>query len=331
MNLATRENLNAQIGNLFSYFDRLEEFEQTVIDLLPHADDDQVVQARGYAKAMGKAGWRIECACDAVLLDRAALKGGRGKADTEGSGKVSAAKGRAKEIGCAPQTVRRNAQIHKVFKTVLIDQHSLLDEKGYFEAALRAPDHKKAIKLFEKEKSENPNFSVNDAKRLAKTLKDKQEKITVPDVKDYLDPHYKSFLLDLENTLLSFKNRCPRPEFEVRIDSWLRQTRFERARTPQSDFDAVRNQVDQGACTVEEIAEEVHLSEAEIEGFCVQLVGCAKPTKDADKRAADTGYEWRPIGAHTEMAKHRLYGVFRKDDPSGDSYYHPHIERGDED
>ena len=59
--------VNEQISNLFNYFNKLEEFEDTVIELLPFASDEQVVQARTYARAMGKAGWRIECACDAVL------------------------------------------------------------------------------------------------------------------------------------------------------------------------------------------------------------------------------------------------------------------------
>jgi hypothetical protein len=313
-NLPEQITVTEQFSNLFNYLNKLEEFEDTVIALLPFGTDEEVIQTRQYARAMGKAGWRIECACDAVLLSREALKGGRGQIDDAGEGRVSAAKERAKEIGCAPTTVRRNAQIYNTFKTMLNVQHSLLDDKGYFEAALRAPEPKRAIKLFEKEKANNVNFSVRDAFRLAKTLKEKREKVDIPDQKDYLDPNFKTFLVEMENSLTSFKNRCPRPEFEIRIDSWIRATRFERARTPQSDFDSVLRQVDEGACTYDEIAEEVYLSPSEIKGFCVQIVGCEPPTKAEDPREAGTPYEWRPIGANTEMAKgSRSYGIFRKD------------------
>lgn len=321
---ATPQQIALTFGDLFNYMDRLEEFEDTIIDLLPYGSDAEVIQTRQYARAMGKAGWRIECACDAVLLAREPLKGGRGQKDTEGEGRVSVAKERAKEIGCATSTVRRNAQIHNTFKTMLNVQHSLLDDKGYFEAALRAPNPRKAAKLFEKEKRDNPNFSVRDAFRLAKTLKEAKPKSDIPNNPDYLDPYFKSFLLDVENTLLSFKNRCPRPEFEIRLDQWIRTTRFERARTPQSDYEAVVKQVDEGACTFDEIAEEVYLSPFEIKRFLVQMIGCELPTKDADPREAGTDYEWRPIGVNTEMAKgSRQYGAFRKDAPSGDAFSRP--------
>jgi hypothetical protein len=157
---------------------------------------------------------------------------------------------------------------------------------------------------------------------LARSLKDQKEKVQIPNVPEYIDPHFKQFLLDLENSLASFKNRCPRPEFSVRIDSMIRITRFERARTPQSDYDAVQKQVDEGACTVEEIAEEVYLSPAEIKTFCVHLVGCEPPSKKEDPTEAGRPYEWRAVGANTEVARgSRTYGIFRKDAPAGSDFY----------
>jgi hypothetical protein len=327
---ANPQQIAETFGTLFNYLDRLEEFENTVIELLPYGTDEEVEQTRIRARALGKAGWRIECACDAVLLSREPLKGGRGRIDIEGVGRIAAARDEGKKKGKVASTVRRNAQIFNTFKTVLNDQHSLLDDKGFFEAALRAPNAKKAIKMFEKERSENPNFSVGDAFKLAKNLKESQTKVEIPDVPNYLDPHFKSFLLDVENTLLSFKNRCPRPEFEIRLDQWIRSTRFERARTPQSDYEAVKKQIDEGACTVEEIAEEVYLSASEINGLCIQIVGCKRPTKDEDLREAGTPYEWRPIGVNTDVAKgSRTYGTFRKDAPSGDSFRPSAVEHED--
>lgn len=316
---ANPQQIAETFGSLFNYLDRLEEFEDTVIELLPYGTDEEVEQTRQRARALGKAGWRIECACDAVLLSRAPLKGGRGKIDAHGVGRLAAAKGEAEKKGVVPRTIRRNAQIFNTFKTVVNDRHSLLDDKGFFEAALRAPNAKKAIKMFEKEKSENPNFSVGDAFKLAKTLKENRPKVDIPNKVDYLDPHFKAFLLEIETTLTSFKNRCPRPEFEIRIDSWIRSTRFERARTPQSDYESVRKQVDEGACTAEEVSEEVYLSEVEIKAIFGQMI-----EKEINV------YEWRPIGANTEVSRgSRSQGIFRKDAPSGDSYSGSGVEHED--
>ncbi len=198
--LVPPQQVTEQFSALFNYLNRLEEFEDTVIELLPFGTDDEVTQARSYAVAMGSTGWRIVCACDAVALSRAALKGGRGKTDDAGVGRLSTAKDEANKAGKKPWTVRRNAQIFNTFKTILRNQHSLLDEKGYFEAALRAPDSRKAIKIFEKEKSENPSFTPEDAHRLAKKLKENHPKAGIPNKTDYLDPSFKTFLVDLEDS-----------------------------------------------------------------------------------------------------------------------------------
>ena len=316
---ATPEQRTEAFGGLFNYLNRLEEFQETVIELIPYASDEQLQQTKERGLAMGGAGWRIVAACDAEILARTRkLVGGRGNKDTEGEGRVAAVKERARETKKADAQVYRNAQIVNTFgKSILNVQNPLLDDKGYYEAALRAPNPKKAIKVFEKEKQNNPNFGVRDAIRLAKELKATRKKMEVPDQKDYLDPHFKTFLLDLENSLTSFSNRCPRPEFKIRIDQWIRATRFERARTPQSDFDAVVRQVDQGACTAEEIMEEVYLSESEIDNFCEQAVGCPKPTSADQQREAGTDYEWRPIGVKIDSGKGvRPHGIFRKDAPS---------------
>lgn len=325
------QDVTPQFSSLFSYLNQLEEFQQTIIELIPFATDQQLEQTKERGLAMGSAGWRIVAACDAEALARVRrLAGGRGNKDTEGVGRVAAVKERSKATKKCDSQTYRNAQIVNTFgKSILNVQNPLLDDKGYYEAALRADKPKKAIRIFEKEKRDNPNFSVRDAFKLAKELKANKPKDEIPNRDDYLDPHFKSFLLDLENALTTFSNRCPRPEFKIRIDQWTRATRFERARTPQSDYEAVKRQVDQGACTAEEIADEVYLALIEIREFCERLVGCPKPTKDTDPREAGTDYEWRPIGANTEVAKgSRLYGVFRKDAVSGDAFstYHPTVD-----
>jgi hypothetical protein len=306
-------NVTEQFSSLMSYLNRLDEFQDTVISLLPFASDEEIAEIRLRGFALGHAGWRVVCACDAETIGRAmALKGGRGKKDTEGQGKLSAAKERGKQGGYTDKNARRNAQLFNTFKTVLIDQHSLLDEKGFYEQALRTPQPRKTIKKFEKEKESNPNFSVTDAARLAKLLREGRKQVVIPDRPDYIDPGFKQLLLDLDASLSAFYNRCQRPEFKIRIASWKRAVRFELGRTPQRDYEAVRAEVDKLCCTVEEIAEEVYLSNKEIIKLCEMIVDKEKET-----------YEFRPVGVNTEMARGgRSVGIFRCDSPhyEGNNY-----------
>lgn len=321
MELATQspQDVNAELGSLFSYLNRLDEFQETVLELIPVATDEQLLQTKERGEALGHAGWKIVAACNSEIKKRTAkLKGGRGNTDEAQEGRVAVMKDRAVKIEKSDAQVYRDAQIFDTFKTILTDQNSLLKEKGYYEQALRTPQPKQTIKIFEREKINNASFSVNDAKRLAATIRDQRDPVVVPAVKDYVEPNLKAFLLELENSLQSFSNRCPRVEFKSRIDGWIRATRFERGRTPQSDYESVRRQVDNGACTAEEVMEEVYLAEREIKTIFSRMIELEPHI-----------YEWRPIGAHTEMARgSRAMGIFRKDAPAGDNFetYVPRVE-----
>jgi hypothetical protein len=160
---------------------------------------------------------------------------------------------------------------------------------------------------------------------------------------DYLDPHYKSFLLDYIATQYSFLNRCNYEPFKAEIERTIRHARYQSSRTPAGDRKAVRDQVDEGCCTVEDIGEEIPLAPAEIKRFFIELVGskpCLKKpgTSYYSEKPPIGDYEWRPIGQHTEMARGgRAFGIYRIDAPSGDDFslprsnaYEPMIEYDDE-
>lgn len=136
------------------------------------------------------------------------------------------------------------------------------------------------------------------------------------DAANYLDPNYKTFLVDYIASQYSFLNRCQYEPFRKEIEHTIKAARFQYNRTLSSDFEAVKAQVDKMCTTPEEIGDEVPLSEVEIKSFCVQIVGCEQPSKAGDPTESGTPYEWRAIGVNTEMAKgKRTYGVFRKDAP----------------
>lgn len=282
--------------------------ETVILQTVPLLDDTKaIVDIR--IEAVSRKTWRVECACDAALISTV-------NAETGGIGVKKELKEKAKDAHSDVSTIYRNAQIYTTFLGKKTPKRSLnvqtvLNEKGFYEAALRTEDPHRTIRILAHEKSNNPTYSVRDALKQVRDLN--RNESPIPELggdADYLDPHYRLFLAEVETNVLSFRNRCPRQEFKVRIDSWLRQTRYEKARTPENDYKAVRDQVDQGACTPEEIAEDVCLSTHEIRDFCTLIV----------EKEPET-YEWRPIGVNTDMARgSRPAGIFRKDAPSGDDF-----------
>lgn len=133
--------------------------------------------------------------------------------------------------------------------------------------------------------------------------------VHLDDDKDYLDPHFKQLLLNYIASQYSFLSECNYEPFKLEIERTIRAARYQHARTPMSDYEAVRDQVDRLCTTAVEIAEEVPISEEEITRICHLIV-----EKQPDL------YEWRPIGANTEMARgSRALGIFRKDSPHYES------------
>lgn len=148
-----------------------------VIRDLPGRDDYEILEIRNSARALGRAAWRIEAACDASLLDRVKLKGGRGRRDVDEQGVDAAVRRVAAEVGVTPRTIYQNAQIHNTFfaetderEIRSIENGTLdhLEEKEYYKAALRSPDPHETLEYFARQKASDPNFSTGDAWRVVK-------------------------------------------------------------------------------------------------------------------------------------------------------------------
>lgn len=148
-----------------------------IIQALPERTEVEVLEIRNSARALGRAAWRIEAACDAAILDRVRLKGGRGQRDTDEVGVDAAVRKVAGELGVAPRTIYQNAQIHKTFFAETPERicRSLsdgvtdhLEEKEYYKAALRSPEPHETLEYFARQKAEDPNFSTGDAWKVVK-------------------------------------------------------------------------------------------------------------------------------------------------------------------
>lgn len=148
-----------------------------IIHALPERTEEELLEIRNSARALGRAAWRIEAACDAAILDRVRLKGGRGRRDVNEVGVDAAVRKVAAELGVAPRTIYQNAQIHKTFfeetperACSSIEDGTLdhLEEKEFYKAALRSPEPLETIEHFARQKASDPNFSTGDAWKVVK-------------------------------------------------------------------------------------------------------------------------------------------------------------------
>lgn len=173
--IARSQNAVARILHLSH---TLEQTRDAFLALLPEADDETVIEVRMSARSVGVWAWLIECACDAELVRRTAKRAGRSKKDTNGEGRMAALGQQAYADGKSVRTIERNAQIINTFGAEKIVTHGEnLRDKGFFIAALSAPDPLKAIEMFEEAKTENAFFEVQDAWALVNELNTKAEKL----------------------------------------------------------------------------------------------------------------------------------------------------------
>jgi len=138
-----------------------------VIADLKGQSEEELLKTRKQAHVLDESAWRVQCACDAEFVDRAVkLKGGRGLRDVAAIGVKAAIARRAKQIGCTPRTVERNAQIFRLMEETSDSGIACLTEKKFFVAALTAADPARAVVLFVQRKQTNHRFKPSDAFRL---------------------------------------------------------------------------------------------------------------------------------------------------------------------
>lgn len=239
------------VARILNMCHRLEEQRDALLELLPTATDEVIVEIRMSARSVGVWAWLIECACDAEVLRRAERhKGGRGKRDVDGTGAKAAAGQQAYLDGKSPRTVERNAQIIKTFGTeTCVTRGASLQDKGFFIAALSAPDPLKAIEIFEKEKVENPFFEVQDAWALVNEInakeakkKRKQERESKPSELVFIHtPEAQAYLDKCEKALFDLTSEIPDnvPSLRILNSRQREQIQWQKNRTVEGDCAAI--------------------------------------------------------------------------------------------
>lgn len=169
-------------SNVLHLCHTLEGMRDDFIPLLPKLEDETVIAVRVGARAVSVWAWVIECACDAEMLERVEKR--TGKKDESAThdgfineGREAAKRQQAYQDGKSVRTVERNAQIINTFGIETIAAHGgTLQDKGFWIAAVSAPDPFEAIEVFAEKKSDNPFWEVKDAQHEIDVIKGKHEK-----------------------------------------------------------------------------------------------------------------------------------------------------------
>ena len=245
------------LSNVFGQINKLEKIDDDIITLLPEMSDDDVMDTRNYAKTLGRSAWRIEIACDAEIWNRTQAKRGRGNVDTEGVGIKATIAKRAAELGCTPRTIEQNARVHKLVQEVEINDEStftILEDKGYWQAALASSDPKAALDHFVEEKTDNPFFSASDAYRWSKGEKE-SKKPHVSEQKILASPETRSFLTSMIETWKDRLNHVPdnAPFIQNLLQGQIGQIQWQLDRTPETEASEIVTAIEEGWQTGTEI------------------------------------------------------------------------------
>lgn len=248
----------AGLAKVINQINRMEKTEQDIIALLPEMSDEEVIETRNSARILFCCAWKIEVACDAEIWDRVKTNlSNTGKKDVDQKGILAAVNKRAKEIGCGASTVYANALLYRRFAPLLSTQNGL-DDKGFYQAALKADDPEGKIEEWADKKLEDPFFRPADAWREVKT----QEEASRPDETAINEmPEVKQFLEDYKQAIKVVRSKVPSSAVHLYnlVDKHLEDLDWQLKRTVENDCRLILKYIeDAGGMNDDDIFTELH-------------------------------------------------------------------------
>lgn len=155
--------------NFLQYLAKLSAVESEVIASIPNQTDAEILETRSQAGVLGRSAWKIECACDSQVWQRAEDKRKSLNKTTDCESIKKVLSDHSSAVGCTPQTLYNNRRVFELIQEVQIKSGfnlDALDTKGFFLEALKDKDPITAIKLINEEKGKNAKLRVSDAGRL---------------------------------------------------------------------------------------------------------------------------------------------------------------------
>lgn len=245
-------------SSAIQFFNNVEMTADNIISELPNMNDLEIIQIRMQARTFGRVSWRIECACDAEIMNRESQRRGRGVKDLEEKGVTAAVIKHAAEIGVAPKTIFRNAAVHKTFfnsDSAVSNKEKygsldMLEEKDFFLAAMTTDDPWGFVEKFAQEKVKNPFFSTGDAWRMTKEDKTPPLDSTVPALCD--EPEVVAAWETLQVAFRGMINAAPR--LQNVINGYLEELQYELTLPSQTVEEVIFDLLTQGYDEADQIA-----------------------------------------------------------------------------
>lgn len=184
---------------------------ERLLDALPDMPDEKLEYVIIAANQLNLMSWRVRAAAAHQILSRAEKRNRTGKPDTEGHGEWAVACKVAPQFGIEAQTLLRDAAIHATFFTKKDEPGTfipgdkaydkVLTERGFYVEALNAAYRHKVsahqvLEEFIEAKMANPNFSVSDARRMARAGAPPELDALMPPLLG--DPHFESAFSDFK-------------------------------------------------------------------------------------------------------------------------------------
>lgn len=180
------------------------------------ASEAELIYARQQCQRLG---WRVEIACDAELVRREYAPRGRGKVDLEGVGVGASMRAHAKKMRCSVATIKVNIRIFNTFFKNELKFYPILQEKGFYQAAVRAPKPIAALEYFTKKFTDDESFTVMDAYRWVTDQREKRlasaNKLSLASSPQ--DKSMSAFLRNAIDTISQLKVQCPDKDFARRV------------------------------------------------------------------------------------------------------------------
>lgn len=180
------------------------------LSILTQRSEADVVKIRQKADGEEAIAWRIKMCCDVNLVKRDHAPRGRGNVDILGRGVKAAVRRRAEELSCGTATIWLNLRIYRTFFQNDFPENTILEDKGFYKAALRAPKPLAALRVFARlREKRGTTFRVNDAFRWAIKKREQQRQLKVYGrvKRSQLIPYLQKDLIKLQEMLRVFPDK----------------------------------------------------------------------------------------------------------------------------
>jgi hypothetical protein len=146
------------------------------VALLSVYSDEQLSALLRHSERLAAVAWRLEVIGLGILADRLPARRGRGNVDVEGRGVRALVAQKAAELGCSSGAIWTSIRIYRTFFKNGKSGLTILQEKGFYLAALEDQDPPSAYRVFVRfRQRQGAQFKVADAERVVRRRRQKRE------------------------------------------------------------------------------------------------------------------------------------------------------------